>query len=115
MSWLPRGTPPRVRAMPRRRSCRARPCVESIENRLLMSVGLVSVNSAGVGSADYESYTTDARSVSANGRFVVYNSYADNLTGDDTNKSDNVFERDLLTGTSTVVSVCSAGTGGGNS
>ncbi|HEU5159018.1 MAG TPA: hypothetical protein VFU43_18625 [Streptosporangiaceae bacterium] len=47
--------------------------------------------------------------VSANGRYVAFVSYASNLVPDDTNGASDVFVRDLRTGTTTRVSVNSAG------
>ncbi len=48
-------------------------------------------------------------SISANGRFVAFESSAPNLVADDTNGKVDVFVRDRLTGTTTRVSVASGG------
>ncbi len=48
-------------------------------------------------------------SVSADGRYVVFDSVASNLVAGDTNGADDVFVRDLVAGTTTRVSVDSAG------
>ena len=47
--------------------------------------------------------------VSADGRFVVFNSVADNLVAGDTNHEIDVFVKDLLTGATTRVSTASGG------
>jgi Tol biopolymer transport system component len=54
-------------------------------------------------------------SLSADGRYVVFTSSADNLVAGDTNKASDVFLRDLQAGTTALVSVNSSGTGPGNS
>ena len=54
--------------------------------------------------------------ISADGRYVAFSSYADNLVADDTNEHSDVFVRDMLTGKITLVSVTSDGVqGNGNS
>ena len=72
---------------------------------------LVSVNSEGMGGGNADSHSP---SVSADGRFVAFSSEAANLTAYDTNGAADVFVRDLQHGTTTLVSVNRAGTGGGN-
>ncbi|HEX6183427.1 MAG TPA: Calx-beta domain-containing protein [Pyrinomonadaceae bacterium] len=72
---------------------------------------LVSVNPAGTEAGNRLS--SNAQS-SADGRFVVFNSAATNLTPNDTSTTFDIFVRDLLLDTTTLVSVNSAGTGGGN-
>ena len=49
-------------------------------------------------------------SVSADGRYVAFSSWADNLVPNDLNNSSDVFVRDLVTGTTRLVSVASDGT-----
>ena len=68
----------------------------------------VSVNSAGVQgtSASFSGYP------SAEGRYVVFYSYAPNLVAGDTNGTSDVFVHDRLTGDTTRVSVHSSGTQG---
>jgi Tol biopolymer transport system component len=51
-------------------------------------------------------------SISADGRFVAFSSFADNLVAGDTNGTYDVFVKDLQTGTITRVSTDSAGTQG---
>src|SRR5262249_20443580 len=72
---------------------------------------LVSVNRAGTGSGNDRS---DYVVISANGRYVAFDSYASNLVSGDNNNTVDVFVRDLVAGTTTLVSVNSAGTGSGN-
>ncbi|HET6163843.1 MAG TPA: hypothetical protein VFG37_09270, partial [Planctomycetota bacterium] len=67
-----------------------------------------SVDSTG-GEADGDSWTA---AVSADGRFVVFSSDADDLVANDTNQKTDVFVRDLQTGTTVRVSVDSAGVEG---
>lgn len=62
---------------------------------------LVSVNSAGTDSGNQESFSP---TISANGRVVVFESFASNLSPIDTNNKEDVFARDLQTGTMHVVS-----------
>ena len=71
----------------------------------LASVGLA-------GQADNVS-ETDA-SVSADGRYVAFTSNASNLTADDKNHYADVFVRDRLLDTTTLVSVAATGTTGGD-
>ena len=61
----------------------------------------VSVDSAG-GQADLESATPV---LNADGRYVAFSSFADNLILGDTNEGSDIFVRDRLTGTTTRVSV----------
>jgi len=73
-----------------------------------MTITRVSVDSAGnqaIGRSFFPS-------ISANGRFVAFTSNASNLVPGDTNNNFDVFVRDLLTSTTTGVSVDSAGNQG---
>jgi Tol biopolymer transport system component len=65
----------------------------------------VSVDSAG--NQAYRS--SDSASISADGRFVAFNSFASNIVPGDTNNTSDIFLRDTLTNTTTRVSVDSAG------
>src|SRR5438034_323618 len=82
-----------------------------VRNLKTGKTALVSVNSAGTKSGDGPS---GAAAISANERFVTFTSAASDLVADDTNDDDDVFVRDLKTGTTTLVSVNSAGTASGN-
>jgi hypothetical protein len=80
---------------------------------------LVSVNAAGTGSGNGKSgvravqnFTDNA--LSESGRYVVFTSSASDLVANDTNGRDDIFIRDLETKTTTLVSMNSAGTNGGN-
>jgi archaellum component FlaF (FlaF/FlaG flagellin family) len=66
---------------------------------------LVSASSSG----DRGNNDSELPSISANGRFVAFRSLATNLVPGDTNDSRDIFVRDLLTNTITLVSVSSNG------
>jgi RHS repeat-associated protein len=72
---------------------------------------LVSVNRAGTASANGRSFNPV---LSADGRFVAFESEASDLVAGDTNRAQDVFVRDLLTGTTTLVSGNRSGTASGN-
>src|SRR5207253_854957 len=55
---------------------------------------------------------SDNPSISADGRFVAFESFASNLVSDDTNRTGDVFVHDRLTGVTERVSVASDGTQG---
>ncbi|MET0623308.1 MAG: hypothetical protein ABW250_10040, partial [Pyrinomonadaceae bacterium] len=69
---------------------------------------LVSVNAAGTGSGNGPSRLA---SLTPDGRFVIFQSEADDLVANDANGKADVFVRDLQLDTTTLVSVNSAGTG----
>ena len=69
------------------------------------AITLVSVGSSGERGND-NSFNS---SISANGRFVAFHSKATNLVPGDTNNSRDIFVRDLLTNTTTLISVSSSG------
>ena len=68
---------------------------------------LVSVNREGTDAGNYDSSYSE---ISADGRFVSFASEADDLVATDTNGERDVFVRDLVKGTTTLVSVNRAGT-----
>jgi Tol biopolymer transport system component len=72
---------------------------------------LVSVNKAGTGGGNNDSF---GAIISANGRYVVFTSYASNLVANDANALPDLFVRDLATKTTKLISVNRAGTSGGN-
>lgn len=86
-----------------------------------LPTALVSINLAGTNSGNALSQSTigcvqGRQCMSSNGRFVVFESLATDLTAiPDTNGTTDVFVRDTLLGTTTLVSVNSAGTAAGNS
>ncbi len=73
-----------------------------------MTINLVSVSSAGDRGNSLSLYP----SISADGRFVAFESKATNLVPGDTNNSSDIFVRDTLANTTTRVSVDSAGNSG---
>src|SRR6476469_4969392 len=75
-----------------------------------MTITRVSVDSAGNQANGF----SNAYSISANGRFVAFQSQASNLVPGDTNNKNDIFVRDLSTNTTTRVSVDSAGIPGNN-
>ena len=79
---------------------------------LAMDTQLVSVESTGANSGD--DLSVDA-SVTADGRFVTFASNASNLVSNDGNGLADVFVRDLLENTTTLISVNSAGNDSGDS
>jgi hypothetical protein len=85
--------------------------VEPLEGRRLLAASLVSVNTAGTGSANDDSSDPD---ISSNGRYVVFASSATNLVANDTNALVDVYYRDLQTGITQLVSVNLNGNGPGN-
>jgi Tol biopolymer transport system component len=76
-----------------------------VRDRMSGATRRVSVSSAGV-EGNSDSYDP---SISADGRFVAFDSYASNLVGGDTNATLDVFIRDLRNHTTRRVSVSSAG------
>jgi hypothetical protein len=72
---------------------------------------LVSVNVSGTGGGNGDSANP---AISADGRYVAFESRATNLLAVDTNNNLDVFVRDMQTGITTLVSINSAGTGSGN-
>jgi Tol biopolymer transport system component len=76
-----------------------------VRDRLTNTTTRVSLDSAG-NQAKSDFYSP---SISADGRFVAFRSYASNLVPGDTNDTDDIFVRDTLTNTTTRVSVNSAG------
>jgi hypothetical protein len=79
-------------------------------------VALVSVNAAGTGTGNSDSTAfVHGSVVSSDGRFVAFESDASDLVPNDTNGQGDVFVRDLVAGTTTLVSVNASGTASGNS
>ncbi|MBD1810558.1 PD40 domain-containing protein [Microcoleus vaginatus DQ-U2] len=76
-----------------------------VRDRLTNTTTRVSVDSAG-NQANSDSYSA---SISADGRFVAFSSFASNIVPGDTNNYGDIFVRDTLTNTTTRVSVDSAG------
>ncbi|MEG4109299.1 hypothetical protein [Microcoleus sp. S13_C5] len=76
-----------------------------VRDTLTNTTTRVSIDSAGNQAND----ASDGASISADGRFVAFDSYASNLVPGDTNNTNDIFVRDTLTNTTTRVSVDSAG------
>ncbi|HXQ74816.1 MAG TPA: Calx-beta domain-containing protein [Pyrinomonadaceae bacterium] len=72
---------------------------------------LVSVNLSGTGGGNGDSQNP---AISADGRYVAFESRAGNLVANDSNNSLDVFVRDMQTGITTLVSINTFGTGSGN-
>ena len=79
-----------------------------VRDRLTNTTTRVSVDSAG-NQGNSESYSP---SISADGRFVAFESLASNLVPGDTNGNTDIFVRDTLSNTTTLVSFDSAGNPG---
>ena len=82
-----------------------------IRNRTNSAVELISVNAAGAGSANSDSR---APSVSANARFVAFETFATDLGGTDNNGHFNVYVRDRLNHTNILCSPNYSHSNGGN-
>ena len=82
---------------------------ETLEDRRLLSVGVVSVVNGQTGLGNGVSREP---SVSADGRFVVFSSTASNLVANDANGVSDVFLRDTQSNTTTLISVTTGGAAG---
>jgi Tol biopolymer transport system component len=82
-----------------------RPRLEPLEERQLLAVDLVSIGLSGISGDN----TSDSACISADGRYVAFESIASDLVEGDTGHTD-VFVRDLVAGTTTRVSTDSNGT-----
>src|SRR2546421_152249 len=89
--------------------------VERLEDRSLLSVGLVTANVVGIAAPGENRYGTSNFVLSANGRYVAFVSDADDLVPNDRNRTGDVFVRDLATGTTSLVTVNLAGRAAGGS
>jgi Tol biopolymer transport system component len=78
-----------------------------------LAFGTNLVVSAGTNGIGADGIATEP-AISANGRYVAFTSSADNLLAGDTNRSQDVFVRDLQLGTTALVSVNAGGSGPGN-
>jgi Ca2+-binding RTX toxin-like protein len=76
-----------------------------VGDRLTNTTTRVSVDSAG----NQGNFDSGNPSISADGRFVAFESFASNIVPEDTNNSFDIFVRDTLTNTTTRVSLDSAG------
>lgn len=80
-----------------------------LRDRASNTTTLVSVNLTATGGGNGNSFPFD---ISTNGRFVLFQSDADNLVANDTNNVGDIFVRDLVNGTTTLVSVNTNGWSG---
>jgi Tol biopolymer transport system component len=80
-----------------------------LRDRTNQTTILVSVNLAGTGGGNGDSFPT---AVSTNGRYALFESSAGDLVAGDTNNAADIFVRDLIAGTTTLVSVCTNGKAG---
>ena len=82
-----------------------------VRDRQLGKTLLVSINASGTRSGNGPSHSP---TISANGQFVVFESAACDLVANDTNNASDVFLRDLVAGTTTLISVSTNGVNPGN-
>ncbi len=82
-----------------------------VRDLLNSTTTLVSVDASGTRGGNAVSNIT---AISADGRFITFYSSASNLVNNDANGQEDAFVRDLQTGTTSLVSVNSNGTNGGN-
>src|SRR5690349_13418846 len=82
-----------------------------VRNLVSGTSSLVSVNSSGIGGGDGNSFNPV---ISSNGQFIAFESVASNLVTNDTNGVNDVFVRDMTTGTTTLVSVATNAISSGN-
>ena len=78
---------------------------------LIGTTALVSVNASGTGGGDGNSFNP---TISSNGQFIAFESAASNLVAGDTNGLYDIFVRDLVAGTTTLVSVATNGISSGD-
>src|SRR4026208_1025382 len=80
-------------------------------NAMAQKPVLISIQNADVASG---SGLSEDPVVSANGRFVAFESFSFNIVPDGSNGRKDIFHRDLQTGVTTLISLNVSGTGGGN-
>jgi WD40-like Beta Propeller Repeat len=80
-----------------------------LRDRASNTTALVSLNLAGTGGVDRDALPAG---ISTNGQFALFESAADNLVAGDTNNASDVFVRDLVNGTTILVSANTNGVGG---
>ena len=80
-----------------------------LRDRVSGTTTLVSANLAGTGGGNGDSFPTG---ISTNGQFALFESAASDLVVNDTNGVNDVFMRDVVNGTMTLVSVSTNGTSG---
>ncbi|HKI68432.1 MAG TPA: S-layer protein, partial [Verrucomicrobiae bacterium] len=80
-----------------------------VRDRASNTTTLVSVNLAGTGGGNGDSLPVG---ISTNGQYVLFESVASDLVADDTNNANDVFVRDLVNNTTTLVSANTNGWAG---
>ena len=80
-----------------------------LRDRLAGTTTLVSVNMAGNGGGNRDSFPTG---ISTNGQLALFESSANDLVAGDTNNASDIFVRDVVNGLTTLVSVSTNGTSG---
>jgi hypothetical protein len=80
-----------------------------LRDRLASNTTLVSVNLAGTGGGNGDSFPTG---ISTNGQIVLFESSASDLVAGDTNNTSDIFVRDMVNNLTTLVSVNTNGTSG---
>ena len=89
--------------------------LEAVEERVLLATGLVSINALGTAAGNAPSSNISDAPLTSDGRFMVFESTATDLTSTPISSgTENIFVRDLTTGTTTLVSANAAGTASGN-
>ena len=68
------------------------------------TTSLISISAQGQASNSYSAYST----MTPDGRYVAFSSYASNLVPNDTNGYFDVFVRDVVAGTTKIISISSA-------
>jgi hypothetical protein len=77
-----------------------------LHDNLANTTTLVSVNQTGTGGGNGDSFPTG---ISTNGQFALFESSASDLVPNDTNNASDIFVRDVISGTTTLVSINTAG------
>ena len=80
-----------------------------LRDRASNTTTLVSVNLTGTGGGNGDSLPFG---ISTNGQFALFESAASDLVANDTNNAQDIFVRDLVNGTTTLVSVNTSGSSG---
>jgi hypothetical protein len=80
-----------------------------LRDRLANTTTLVSVNLAGTGGGNGDSFPTG---ISTNGQFALFESSASDLVAGDTNNTSDIFVRDMVNNLTTLVNVNTNGTSG---
>jgi Tol biopolymer transport system component len=80
-----------------------------LRDRTNGTTALVSLNLAGTGGGNGDSLPAG---ISTNGRFALFESTANNLVAGDTNGVNDIFVRDLVSGTTELISISTNGTSG---